>query len=149
MTFAFDGDDLCEINMPKGMGIFSRKNHDSHIFQKALDAGAVYKKATFKDCQESAGQWLIQTDQEELKVDYVLGADGAVSRVRNKLAKKLPREAYFKAIDYLVTQPDLPLHIGFDKELNGYLWVFPRENNCSIGIVDFDDDQSKRMKFHR
>jgi flavin-dependent dehydrogenase len=59
----------------------------------------------------------------------------------------LPREAYFKAIDYLVARPDLPLHIGFAKKLNGYLWVFPRAENCSIGVVDFDDDQQERIKF--
>ena len=89
---------------------------------------------------------MIKTNKQELVADYILGADGAVSRVRNKLGSKLPREAYFKAIDYLVTEKNLPLHIGFDKKLNGYLWVFPREKNCSIGIVDFDDDQSQRMK---
>lgn len=146
MTFAFDGEDLCEISMPKGMGIFSRKNHDQHIFQKALELGVKYLQETFKDCEKSSSGWLVKTNKQELEVDFILGADGAVSRVRNKLAKKLPRESYFKAIDYLVTQPDLPLHIGFDKKLNGYLWVFPRENNCSIGIVDFDDDQNQRMQ---
>jgi flavin-dependent dehydrogenase len=51
MTFAFDGVDLCEIHMPDGMGIFSRKEHDSHIFEKALSRGAVYLSETFKDCQ--------------------------------------------------------------------------------------------------
>ncbi|MCH2209307.1 MAG: geranylgeranyl reductase family protein [Lentisphaerales bacterium] len=147
MVFAFDGSDLCEISMPQGMGIFSRKNHDNHIFQKALKEGATYLQETFKDCERSEAGWIVKTNQQELFVDFILGADGAVSRVRNKLAKKLPREAYFKAIDYLVTHPNLPLHIGFDKKLNGYLWVFPRENNCSIGIVDFDDDQAQRMKF--
>jgi geranylgeranyl reductase family protein len=147
MTFAFDGKDLCEIAMPKGMGIFSRKNHDNHIFQKALTAGATYLKETFKDCENVGDQWRLKTDQQEFTVDFILGADGAVSRVRNKLANKLPRQSYFKGVDYLVSKPGLPLHIGFDKKLNGYLWVFPRENNCSIGIVDFDDDQSLRMKF--
>ena len=146
MVFAFDGDDTCEIAMPGGMGVFSRKDHDSHIFNKALAHGVEFKQETFKDCFNENGQWKIITNKSELFADYLVGADGAVSRIRNKLTEKLPREAYFKAIDYLVTKPDLPLHVGFDKSLNGYLWVFPRENNCSVGIVDFDDDQSHRMK---
>lgn len=146
MTFAFDGEDLCEINMPKGMGIFSRKNHDNHIFQKALKEGATYLKETFKECSKTGSGWAVTTDKQELFCDYLIGADGAVSRVRNKIAAKLPREAYFKAIDYLISTPNLKLHIGFDKTLNGYLWVFPREGNCSVGIVDFDDDQKHRMK---
>ena len=145
MILSFEGHDTCEIPMPGGLGVFSRETHDKHIFDKALKAGAEYLPRKFKDCKFQNGSWLISTDDKDLVADYVIGADGATSRVRNRLASKLPREAYFKAADYLVKKTDLPLHIGFQKDLNGYLWVFPREENCSIGIVDFDDDTSKRM----
>jgi flavin-dependent dehydrogenase len=81
-----------------------------------------------------------------MTADYLIGADGAVSRVRNQLVGKLKREAYFKAHDFLVSKKGLPLHIGFEKGLNGYLWVFPRKDNCSIGVVDYADDKSARMQ---
>jgi len=147
MVFSFENEDFCEIPMPGGMGIFSREKHDQHIFEKALSVGASHRALTFKDCFQEGGSWKVKTDEETLECDFLIGADGATSRVRNRLAKKLPRESYFKAADYLVSKSDLPLHIGFDKNLNGYLWVFPRKENCSIGIVDFDDDSVKRKKF--
>ena len=147
MVFSFDNEDFCNIPMPGGMGIFSRKDHDQHIFNKALAAGAKFEKSQFKGCDRVGDKWVVQTDSEDVHCDYIIGADGATSRVRNRLSQKLPREAYFKAADYLVSTPGLPLHIGFDKQLNGYLWVFPRKENCSIGIVDFDDDSRKRKDF--
>ena len=144
ITFSFDGQDMCDIPMPGGMGIFSREKHDRHIFEKAIKAGAKYLPWKFKACEQKGQTWLISTDNDDIEAEYIIGADGATSRVRNRLAKKLHRESYFKAADYLVHKPGLPLHIGFQKDLNGYLWVFPRAENCSIGIVDFDDDSKKR-----
>ncbi|MCM8538776.1 MAG: NAD(P)/FAD-dependent oxidoreductase [Lentisphaeraceae bacterium] len=145
MTFSFDGQDMCQIPMPGGMGIFSREVHDKHIFDKALEAGVKYLPWKFKKCTEVNKVWRISTDHDDIEADYIIGADGATSRVRNRLSTKLPRESYFKATDYLVSRTDLPLHIGFNNDLNGYLWVFPRDENTSIGIVDFDDDTSRRM----
>ena len=147
MIFSFDGNDFCDIPMPGGMGIFSREKHDRHIFNKALEAGAEYKKLKFKSCERDGSVWTIKTDAVDIECDFLIGADGATSRVRNRLSQKLPRESYFKAADYLVSKKDLPLHIGFENDLNGYLWVFPREANCSIGIVDFDDNSAKRKDF--
>ena len=146
MTFSFDGHDLCQVPMIGGMAIVSRRDHDNYIFQKALTAGADYKALRFKSCQRIGTQWQVETDGEELIVDFIVGADGATSRVRNQLTTKLPREAYFKGQDYLLSKTDLPLHIGFDKNLDGYLWVFPRANNCSVGLVDFSDDRKQRLQ---
>lgn len=146
MIFSFEGEDMCHIPMPGGMGIFSRAAHDKHIFDKALKAGTKYHPWKFKDCSRNDSVWKVTTDHDEIEVDYIIGADGATSRVRNRLSQKLPRESYFKAADYLLKRTDLPLHIGFQKNLNGYLWVFPREENCSLGIVDFDDDSKNRAK---
>jgi len=146
MVFSFDGTDHCQINMPGGMGIFSRHTHDTHLFEKALQAGAEFSEERFKSCERQSKKWLVTTDKQIIEADYLIGADGAVSRVRNQLSEKLPKEAYFKAHDYLLSRNDLPLHIGFDKKLDGYLWVFPRENNCSVGIVDFADDKAGRLQ---
>ena len=147
MVFSFENEDFCEIPMPGGMGIFSRKGHDQHILDKALKAGAVHEKLQFKECAREGAVWKVKTDKEDIACDFIIGADGATSRVRNRLSQKLARESYFKAADFLVSTKGLPLHIGFSEDLNGYLWVFPREENCSIGIVDFDDDSEKRKKF--
>lgn len=144
MIFSFEGNDFCRVPMPGGMGIFSREKHDAHIFKKALDAGVIFFKEKFKDCQKNDSGWQVITDHQSLQVDFIVGADGATSRVRNRLAGKLPRESYFKAADYLINRTDLPLHIGFQKNLNGYLWVFPRKGNTSVGIVDFEDNSPLR-----
>jgi menaquinone-9 beta-reductase len=145
LVFSFDNKDCCTVPLPGGLGIFSRKDHDLHLFNKAMEIGCLYKKQTFKECRRLSGHWEIVSDVETHYADLLIGADGAVSRVRNKLVGKLPRQAYFKAHDYLITKKGLPLHIGFEKSLDGYLWVFPREDNCSIGIVDYGNEKDSRL----
>lgn len=146
IAFSFDGEDRCKISMPGGLAIISRKEHDSYLLDQALQAGASFFEKRFKSCEESNGQWRVKTDVDDLVVDYIVGADGAMSRVRNQLTEKLPRESYFKGHDYLISKTDLPLHVGFDKDLDGYLWVFPRANNCSVGLVDFSENRQGRLE---
>ncbi len=147
IEFSFTGVSCCTVVMPGGLCIFSRRDHDAHLFAMAEKAGAAWKKQRFKHCQRPSGRadgWTIGTDAEEFDADFIVGADGAASRVRNFFNGRLDRRAYYKAIDFLVDRDDLPAHIGLHSALNGYLWVFPRADHASVGIADYGDDGARR-----
>lgn len=144
---SFNEQEWCRFDMFGGLGIFSRAEHDGHLLEKAKSAGAIHLKERFSSCTYADGKWSIKTDKAMHEADYLVGADGAVSRVRNQVAKKLPKDAYFKTCDYLLPKMEnVPLHVGFHKEIDGYLWFFPRENSCSVGIGDFSNDHKRRHR---
>lgn len=146
IEFSFTGVPCCTVVIPGGLCVFSRRDHDAHLFAMAQKAGATWKKQRFKQCQRRSNGWTIRTDTEEFDADFIVGADGAASRVRNLFNGRLDRRAYFKASDFLVDRDDLPAHIGLHSELNGYLWVFPRADHASVGIADYSSDRSRRNR---
>lgn len=140
----FAGTHCCTLTFPGGMGIFSRKEHDGHLFAKAQAAGAKWVQQRFRSSKWRDGQWELRTESDTVTADFLVGADGASSRVRHQLTGRLPSAAYFKASDYLVEGNEISARIGLHPRLNGYLWAFPRGDHASVGIADFGNDGKKR-----
>ena len=44
MTFAFDGEDLCEISMPKGMAFFSKKSRSTYLSKSFRAGGKIFTR---------------------------------------------------------------------------------------------------------
>ena len=102
------------------------------MLEKALKSGAEIKTETeVKEIGENS----ITINGQEIKYDYLVGADGSNSRVRKFLGVKTEK--------ILITlQYTIPQNIQEFKEmeyfldsriLNGYFWIFPHKNCTEVG----------------
>jgi len=79
--------------------------------------------------------------------DYLIGADGSMSLVRNFL--NLCAKDIWITIQYKVPELFDDLEIFFDKKLfgYGYAWIFPHKNHTFIGTgVKLNSPQAKRIR---
>ena len=78
---------------------------------------------------------IVRTDRGEYEVDYVLGADGANSIVRKKLARPFARAQFSVAAGFFVHGATASsIAIKTTCEQPGYLWSFPRPDHLAVGI---------------
>jgi geranylgeranyl reductase family protein len=135
-----------------------RKAYDAYWLNMACGAGAEFRggeKALSLNCSDRGG--MIATDRgREYFGRFVLGADGAVSRVRGLLAsKKFIKETrksnLATALEVFVPKghtselPDYP-HLFFGHIPWGYGWCFPARNGRVIGICGLNTKAGKYLR---
>lgn len=94
---------------------------------------------------EQDGQARVQTaDGRAYRARYLIGADGANSRVAQALGLR-QRRTLGAAVEAEVTTPNEALaqyrHTAlfqFGVVRRGYLWIFPKRDHLSVGICSFD-----------
>ena len=122
--------------------IYSRAELDRVMREQALAAGARFVCARVARIANSAGQWELRTqDGAVYTCDFLVGADGATSKLRPKLGVEFePRDFFYglgwhiktdNAADWDATRVD----IKYLQSGTGYLWAFPRTDHISYGIA--------------
>jgi geranylgeranyl reductase family protein len=115
--------------------VVSRAMFDRALADAAIAAGARLVPEKVVDLVHHGPRMIVRTDRDEYEVDQVLGADGATSVVRKKLAHPFARTQLSVAAGFFVhgstsssiavtTTPDQP----------GYLWSFPRTDHLAVGV---------------
>lgn len=142
-----------EFHLPleKPLRIFSRKDLDGFICQKAVDSGAEFIPEPVVGFGRANRFWTIQTRTEKrYQVDFLVGADGAKSLVRSKVSRSFSKEDLSLTIGYYVPgnpHPHTAICKFLEKGFRGYLWSFPRHDHLSVGIIsDLSHAQSSEMK---
>lgn len=77
---------------------------------------------------------VVVNNEQKIKFDYLVGADGASSITRNYLGIK--NKKFIVGIQYIIpTQKYKNLEMIYDSKLfhSGYLWIFPYKNSVCIG----------------
>ena len=78
---------------------------------------------------------IVRTDRGEYEIDHVLGADGANSLVRKKLARPFARARTLGGRGLLrLTASSTDIAVKTTREQPGYLWSFPRPDHLAVGI---------------
>lgn len=123
------------IKRDRPIRIYSRRLLDGYLRSLAL----AEKSVTFKQKRvigvepESKGGYKIITDRTREKVDLVIGADGALSRVRRSVAAPIPKSDLAITGGYFVKVAGVDeIRMEFLPE-GGYLWSFPRTDHVCIG----------------
>lgn len=85
-------------------------------------------------------------DGEEIKFDYLIGADGGNSLVRRYL--KLDRDRVLAAFHYKVPKKYKNMELIFDANLfgAGYAWIFPHQDFTSIGACFHNGESDKNYQ---
>jgi len=125
--------------------LVDRKQFDAFLVNKAREVGVtVIENAFVRDYETDSTGVVVRTDNEEWYGQYLVGADGAYSKVARKMGFKPDGIA-------LTLEADLPnelmesskhiregeLLVDYGIVPNGYAWAFPNRDVVAIGIGDF------------
>ncbi len=127
------------VALDRPVWIVSRRTLAQWQLQRAVAAGAVHLPLKVEKIERvrSAGGWRLHTQEGDVRVRVLVGADGAASLVRRvatpefKIELEPTRVAYPEGAG---PTPDMAL-LRFYDDLAGYLWDFPRPDHRSVGIV--------------
>src|SRR5436190_3415995 len=120
--------------------VASRAAFDGAILAAALRAGAVIERARVRTVTADAGSVRLETDDGPRRADFVVGADGANSLVRRRLARAFRRDQLSTATGVFargVTSSEIV--VEFDANPPGYFWSFPRPDHLAIGVCAATD----------
>jgi geranylgeranyl reductase family protein len=116
--------------------VASRTEFDAALLAAAERAGATLVRSRIADVRRDPdGVTLTAADGARHRAAYVIGADGANSLVRRRLATAFRRDQLSIATGYFahgVTSDEIVIELTGDPP--GYIWSFPRPGHLAIGI---------------
>jgi geranylgeranyl reductase family protein len=122
---------LCETDLV----VASRATFDAALLESARQAGATFITTRITDVTLEASSPRIHTANGSYRTRFLIGADGANSLVRRRLARAFGRDDLSIATGYFahgVTSDEILIELISDPP--GYIWSFPRPTHLAIGI---------------
>jgi len=128
--------DSATVDLDRGaLVVASRAEFDAALLHAAQQAGAVLEPARVTDVRVDADGVTLETRRGRRRADVVIGADGANSLVRRRVARPFRRDQLSIATGFFahgVTSTEIV--IAFVADPPGYIWSFPRPGHLAIGI---------------
>jgi geranylgeranyl reductase family protein len=117
--------------------VASRADFDGALFAAAAAAGARVVRARITDIERNrnGGGFTVHTAGGPMQSQSLIGADGANSLVRRRLAQPFLRADLSIATGYFLhgtTSNEILIEITADPP--GYIWSFPRPTHLAVGI---------------
>jgi geranylgeranyl reductase family protein len=115
-----------------------RPRFDAYLAEKARKAGAeVAENCSMHDWREIPEGVEVQSRRGRDTASYLIGADGATSRVARKLHPNWKKHLAF-SLEAEVSLRSKEEAVWIDLAVpRGYGWIFPKENGAAIGVADF------------
>jgi flavin-dependent dehydrogenase len=115
----------------------SRKRLDALILERAMEEGGKLRREMVTDFGRKGDGWAIKTRNGIFRADLIVGADGVNSLVRRKLIGPITSENLGLCVGCFAKGSKRRREIttiSFLRGIEGYAWLFPRENDLSIGV---------------
>ena len=113
--------------------IYSRYDLNRMLLNRAEQAGAKIEKTRVTGVMRGGRGWCLQTRNGSLEADFCVVATGARNPLRNVGTEWRAADTMF-ALGYYVPCERDHIDIQFLRNLEGYIWVFPRCGHLSVGI---------------
>ena len=121
---------------PGALFVASRAAFDMALLAAAERVGATLVRSRVADVSTDAdGVTLATADGRRHRASFVIGADGANSLVRRRVATPFRRDQLSIATGFFahgVTSDEIVIELTADPP--GYIWSFPRPSHLAIGI---------------
>ena len=121
--------------LSRGLVVASRTDFDALLLAAARKAGAEIVAARVTDVAAIEGGFRLDVTPRPVHAAHVIGADGANSLLRRRLARPFDRGELSIATGYFahaVTSDEIVVEMVADPP--GYIWSFPRPTHLAIGI---------------
>ena len=113
--------------------IYSRFDLNQMLLRRAEARGAELEKARVLGLDRKSAGWSIRTRSGRFDADYCVIATGARNPLRHVGTQYTAQDTMY-ALGYWVPADQAHIDIQFLPNLEGYIWVFPRNNHLSVGI---------------
>ncbi|MCR5013622.1 MAG: NAD(P)/FAD-dependent oxidoreductase [Bacteroidales bacterium] len=139
-----NGHASCEFDAEKEIRIVKRKVFDHELLKKYLEAGGRFVNEGLRSFEEKEDGTVVVTlsNGEQLEGDYLVGADGTNSRVRNLLSPK-PSKKMLILEQYMDRDPKNQIVIRLARRTGGYYYRFPNSEFDTVGYCDYDTTPEK------
>jgi geranylgeranyl reductase family protein len=120
---------------PEALVVASRASFDSALVSAAERAGATLVRSRVTDVSIDSSGVSLTAGGERHRASYLVGADGANSLVRRRVATAFRRDQLSIATGFFahgVTSDEIVIELTADPP--GYIWSFPRPGHLAIGI---------------
>lgn len=125
------------------LGVVGRQVFDGALLAAAARIGAVHRAMRVTAIERTASMWTVSAVSERVTCDWLIGADGATSLVRRRVASPFPRSELSVATGYFVRDVSSnEIAIDFDGVPTGYVWSFPRADHLAVGACGQADTVS-------
>ena len=125
------------IESPREDYCVSRRAFDGYLLRKAVDEGATLKRERVTGIARGRA-WKLRTAKGVREADLIVGADGVNSIVRRHVAAPFRKEdlcfCYGCFTEVTRELSELEGLMKFLDGTAGYVWIFPRAEDCSIGV---------------
>lgn len=131
------------ITSPEGAGFMvTRDRFDTLLVKKAEEAGAdLHEQEALVELHPEKRGWIVRTDRDRYFADFLVGADGAVSRTARCLNLMQSFDRYAPALTAEVDVSPGQLEpvrdlacFDFHVVKKGYAWIFPKSDHLSVGV---------------
>lgn len=129
----------CEFDGEREIRIVKRKEFDHELLKQYLRAGGRFVNAGLKAIGENTDGSIAVTltNGDQLLCDYLVGADGANSRVKNYLSPNQGRKVLILE-QYVEKGNKNEIEIGLSKhDIGGYYYRFPNNEFDAIGFCAY------------
>ena len=138
--FRSPSDREVEFGCPRPTLIFARAEFDEAVRERARGAGARQLGLKVQSVERGRSGWTLDAQGERFEVDLLVGADGAVSKVRETVAPDFPSFVNSIAAGFFIPARLDRIETKFFQDARGYLWFFPRPDHLSVGLCLWGGD---------
>lgn len=138
--FLSPADRSLEFDCPQETLIFARAEFDEEVRRRAQASGAQRIQRKVQHFEREDGGWRIEAQGESLRVDLLVGADGAAGKTREILVPDFPGYRRSIAAGFFIPARLDRIETKFFRDARGYLWFFPRPDHLSVGLCLWGDD---------